>query len=272
MAQTVLITGARSGFGAALATAFADAGWNVAATMRTPEKAPAEFADRDGIFVTALDVTSPESISAAVAAATEHFGGDLDAVVNAAGYVVQGSVEEFTLDDLRAQFETNVIGTAAVIQGVLPGMRERKHGHIITFSSAAGVIGIPRMEAYVASKFAVEGMSEALSRSVAHFGIKVTTIEPGVFETELGEGATATRHPINAYDAANAQLPDMYDWTPGNLEEAAKAIVAVAGTEDAPLRLVVGHGLDDVRRFHRDRLAEWDRTESLTRPTLAAQG
>lgn len=150
-------------------------------------------------------------------------------------------------------------------------MREHGRGHIITFSSGAGVIGIPRMEAYVASKFAVEGMSEALSRSVAHLGIQVTTIEPGVFETDLGTSVATPRNPIGAYDAADAQLPDMYDWTPGNLEEAAKAIVSVTGSEDAPLRLVVGHGLDDVRRFQRDRLAEWDRTESITRRSLAAQ-
>ncbi|WP_025778262.1 SDR family NAD(P)-dependent oxidoreductase [Brevibacterium sp. VCM10] len=267
MAQTVLITGCRSGFGTALALAFADAGWNVAATMREPNRAPADLSDRDDIAVLRLDVTDTDSIAEAVAATQERFG-PLDAVVNAAGFVVQGTLEELALDDLRSQFETNVIGTAALVQAVLPGMRERRHGHILTFSSGAGLVGMPRIEAYAASKFAVEGMSESLQRSVDHLGVKVTIVEPGVFSTELGNSVVTPKNPVADYDPSAAQAADLYDWTPGDLAGAARAIASVAGESDAPLRLYVGHGLDDVRRHYRNRLDEWQSREDLTSTTL----
>jgi NAD(P)-dependent dehydrogenase (short-subunit alcohol dehydrogenase family) len=267
IAQSVLITGCRSGFGTALALAFADAGWNVAATMRDPNRAPAELTDRDDIAVLRLDVTDTESIAEAVAATEERFG-PIDALVNAAGFVVQGTIEELALDDLRTQFETHVIGTAAVLQAVLPGMRERRHGHVITFSSGAGLVGMPRIEAYSASKFAVERMSESLQRSVDHLGLKVTIVEPGVFSTELGNSVLTPKNPVDDYDPSAAQAAEIYDWAPGDLEGAARAIASIAGDSDAPLRLYVGHGLDDVRRHYQNRLDEWTSQEELISTTL----
>ncbi|MFF0668700.1 SDR family NAD(P)-dependent oxidoreductase [Streptomyces tendae] len=237
--------------------------------MHTPDRARTALRDHERILVAPLDVTDPASIAEAVAVAEQRFG-SVDVLVNAAGFVVQGTVEEITLDALRDQLENNVVGTAAVIQAILPGMRARGNGHIITFSSGAGLVGIPRMDAYAASKFAVEGLSESPARSVAHLGIEVTIIEPGVFETELGSSVVTPASPIEAYDPAAAQLPDPYDWAPGDLGAAARAVESIAGRPDAPLRLYVGHGLDEVRRHYGDRLKSWERTAQIQATTTSA--
>lgn len=269
MTQHVLITGASSGFGAALVGAFAQRGWRITATMRSLAKKPSEFDSLEGVSVVALDVTDEASIARAVEEA-EAKNGPIDALLNVAGYVVQGAVEEVSLADWRSQFETNVVGLVAVTQAVLPGMRERGRGRIINFSSGGGVIGVPRLAAYSASKSAVECLSEALTREVKHLGIQVTMVESGVFETELGSSAAAPRTPIDDYDAAAEQLPELYDWTPGDLEAAARAIVTITEAEDAPMRFYVGHGLDSVRRHYQERLDEWARWDELTNTTKKA--
>ena len=269
MPRHVLVTGASSGFGAALVRAYADRGWTITATMRDLGKKPAEFDSLDGVSVVSLDVTDETSIATAVEEA-EAENGPIDVLLNVAGYVVQGAVEEVPLAGWRAQFETNVVGLVAVTQAVLPGMRERRGGHIVNFSSGGGVIGVPRLAAYSASKFAVEGLTEALSREVKHLGIRVTMIEPGVFETELGSSASQPKNPIDAYDATAEHMADLYDWTPGDLDAAARAIVTISEVDDAPVRLYVGHGLDSVRRHYDERLAEWARYEELTNTTRKA--
>ncbi|GAA4553028.1 SDR family NAD(P)-dependent oxidoreductase [Amycolatopsis samaneae] len=269
MAKNVLVTGASSGFGEALVTEFAKSGWNVAATMRDPGKAPAGFSDLPNVLVRPLDVTDEASINEAVIAVESHFG-PIDVLLNVAGNVVQGTLEELSLEQVRAQLETNVVGLVAVAKALLPGMRQRGSGHIVNFSSGGGLIGVPRLDAYVASKFAVEGLSEALSRDVAHLGLKVSIVEPGVFATRLGDSAVQPARPLDAYAPAAEQLPGLYDWTPGDLQGAAEAIVAIAGQPDAPLRLYVGHGLDDVRRHYQDRLDGWAAYEHLTRRTLSS--
>ncbi|MGV9711462.1 SDR family NAD(P)-dependent oxidoreductase [Gordonia sp. NPDC003424] len=265
---TVLITGASSGFGAALVDAFAGAGRTVAATMRTPAKAPARFGDMDNVTVYPLDITDDDAVAATVTRIERDLG-PITVLLNVAGYVVQGTLEELGLDQLRAQLETNVVGLASVIKAVLPQMRSARRGHIINFSSGGGLIGVPRLDAYVASKFAVEGLSEALSRDLAHLGVQVTIVEPGVFQTGLGGSAVGPENPIADYDAASALLPDLYDWTPGNLDAAAAAIEEIADKPDAPLRLYVGHGLDDVQRHYRQRMDAWDQTAPITATTLS---
>lgn len=269
MPAHVLVTGASSGFGSALVDAYVDAGWNVTATMRNLAKQPERFDAMDAVTVAELDVTDEASVRDAVVTA-EAVHGPIDALLNVAGFTVQGALEEVTLDDVRSQLETNVIGVVATTQAVLPGMRARQKGHVVNFSSGGGIIGVPRLAAYSASKFAVEGLTEALAREVAPLGITVTIVEPGVFETALAESARSPENPIGDYDAAAAALPDLYDWTPGDLPSAARAIVSVTGSEKAPLRLYVGAGLDSVRRHYAERLAEWDRFEQLTDSTRRA--
>ena len=268
MPQNVLITGASSGFGEALVNAFADAGATVTATMRNLDKAPSSYAEREGVLVQYLDVTDEESVSAAVAAAEAAFG-PIDVLVNAAGYTQVGSAEELTLDEIRKLFDANFFGLVSTMKAVLPGMRQRGRGHIINFSSLAGVVGLPIVSAYSATKWAVEGYTEALSRDLAHLGVTFTIVEPGMFATNLGASASRPANPIDAYYSPDAAINrPWYDPAVGDLAKAAEAIVSVSGTENPPLRLYVGHALDDARRYATDRLDEWDRWRHLTDTTL----
>lgn len=268
MPKTVLITGSSSGFGEALVDAFAAAGWNVTATARNLSKFPAHFAHLPNVLVQRLDVTDERSVRESLAASKDRFGG-LDVLINAAGYTQVGSLEELSIDDIRKVFEANFFGLLTVTKDVLPGFREQGSGHIINFSSLAGAVGLPIVSSYSASKWAVEGYSEALSRETAHLGVKVTIIQPGLFATGLAESAGRPNHPIDAYwSPESAAGRPWYNQTLGNLKAAAQAIVSIAGSREAPLRLYVGHGLEDARHYTQERLDEWDRWEKLTETTL----
>lgn len=269
MSRTVVITGASSGFGAAIVDAFAADGWNVAATMRNLAKAPEHFATNERVLVQHLDVTDPDSIQRAVEEATSKFG-PVDAIVNAAGYTQLGTLEELSVDAVRDLFETNFFGLLAATKAVLPQMRERGSGHIINFSSLAGLTGLPGVSFYSASKWAVEGFSEGLSRDLEHLGVAVTIIEPGLFDTELGSSAKMVEHPVAAYHTEDsATRRQWFDPRQGSLPGAARAIVDVANSPQPPLRLFVGHGLEDVRGYTAERLRQWEQTEEITRGTLA---
>lgn len=173
MKQTVLITGASTGFGKAFAERFAAGGWNVIATMRTP--APLDHPD---IFVTALDVQDRASIDRAVAAGIERFGA-IDAVLNNAGYGLFGVFEETPREKIVEQLGVNLLGVMDVTRAVLPHMRSRRRGVIANVSSGAGVFTLPLISLYSASKFALEGFSESLAYELAPLGIVVKIIEPG---------------------------------------------------------------------------------------------
>ncbi|KFE71407.1 SDR family oxidoreductase [Hyalangium minutum] len=180
MKKTVLITGASSGFGKATAELFAARGWNVIATMRTPQELP-------GTFVTPLDVQKPETIRAAIDAGLTRFG-RIDAVVNNAGYGAFGVFELTPDEKVREQFEVNVFGVMNVVRAVLPHFRANKGGCIVNVSSGAGVFALPMISLYNASKFALEGFSESLSYELGALGIRVKIVEPGgVITTKFGE-------------------------------------------------------------------------------------
>ncbi len=183
MSQTVLITGASAGIGAATAARFADDGWNVVATMRDTGAA-GELAGRENVLVTALDVTDDDTITAAVAAAIDRFG-SIDVLVNNAGYAGYGAIEATPIDSIRRQFDTNVIGLLAVTKAVLPHLRAQGSGTIVNVSSPAGKIGFPLGTLYCGSKHAVEGMSEAMSYELAAAGIRMKIVEPGAIRTDF---------------------------------------------------------------------------------------
>lgn len=189
--RSVLITGSSSGIGAALARRFAERGWRVFATMRNPDgpggaRLREEAASRGWRLTTpALDVTSDASVAAAVAALLEETGGRLDVLVNNAGYYALGALEETTPDELRAQLETNVVGVLRVTRAVLPAMRARRDGSIVTLGSISGLVAVPMVGAYHASKWALEGMIETLRLELLPFGIRVVLIEPGPYASEL---------------------------------------------------------------------------------------
>lgn len=184
MTQTILITGASTGIGKATAKHFQAQGWNVVATMRKPEDG-AELASLDNLLVTRLDVTDPASIESAVAISTEKFGG-IDVLLNNAGYGAYGPLENFDMDRIRRQFDTNVIGLLEVTKAVLPQMRRKKSGTIVNISSIGGQMTFPLGTLYHGTKFAVEGMSEALHYELEAIGVKVKIVEPGMIATDFG--------------------------------------------------------------------------------------
>jgi NAD(P)-dependent dehydrogenase (short-subunit alcohol dehydrogenase family) len=189
--RTVLITGASSGIGLALARRFGERGWRVFASMRRPE-GPGGAALRDEaaargwrLTTPALDVTSDASVGAAVAALLQETSGRLDVLINNAGYYSLGALEETSPDELRAQLETNVVGVLRVTRAVLPAMRARRDGTIVTLGSISGLVAVPMVGAYHASKWALEGMIETLRLELLPFGVRVVLVEPGPHVSEL---------------------------------------------------------------------------------------
>ncbi|MEM9770314.1 MAG: SDR family oxidoreductase [Cyanobacteria bacterium P01_D01_bin.73] len=183
MSQTVLITGASTGIGRATAKWFQEKGWNVIATMRSPQK-ETELTQLDNILVTRLDVTDSESIHAAVAQGLERFG-KIDALINNAGYGAYGPLEAVPMENVRRQFDTNVIGLLEVTKSVLPHLRRQKSGTIVNISSIGGKVTFPLGQLYHGTKFAVEGISESLSYELAPIGINVKIVEPGAIATDF---------------------------------------------------------------------------------------
>jgi NAD(P)-dependent dehydrogenase (short-subunit alcohol dehydrogenase family) len=183
MTQTIFITGASSGIGKATAHYFHDRGWNVVATLRNPTQA-GDLADLPRVLVTRLDVTDGSSIAAAVDAAHARFGG-IDVLLNNAGYGAYGPLEAFDMEGIRRQFDTNVIGLLEVTKAVLPSMRAQGKGVIVNISSIGGRMTFPLGSLYHGTKFAVEGLSEALHYELEPLGIRVKIVEPGMIATDF---------------------------------------------------------------------------------------
>lgn len=183
MTQTIFITGASSGIGKATAQYFHDKGWNVVATLRDPAQA-GDLAALPRVLVTRLDVTNGASIAAAVDAAQARFGG-IDVLLNNAGYGAYGPLEAFDMEGIRRQFDTNVIGLLEVTKAVLPGMRAQGKGVIVNISSIGGRMTFPLGSLYHGTKFAVEGLSEALHYELESLGIRVKIVEPGMIATDF---------------------------------------------------------------------------------------
>ena len=185
----VLITGASSGIGRATAVHFARKGWRVYATMRRPEAA-AELRHQAlaagwSLATPALDVTDDGAVTRAVDAMLGDTGGRLDALINNAGYYAFGALEETSPEELRAQLDTNVVGVHRVTRAVLPAMRARRAGAIVTIGSISGKVALPLVGPYCASKWALEGMIESLRYELIPFGIRVALVEPGAYKTDL---------------------------------------------------------------------------------------
>ena len=183
MKKTLLITGASSGIGKAAARRFQAEGWNVIATMRSPER-EAELTALDGVLVTRLEVLDVASIGAAVDAGLNRFG-RIDALLNNAGYGAYGPLEATPLDKVRRQFDVNVMGVLATTQAVLPHLRRQRSGVIVNVSSIGGKITFPLGTLYHGTKFAVEGLSEALHYELLPLGIRVRIVEPGMVKTDF---------------------------------------------------------------------------------------
>ncbi len=245
MDKIIFITGVSSGFGRELAREAAAAGNTVIGTVRQQ----AQTAEVDSIlpgktFGYVLDVNHHDSVKEVISAVVNRFG-RLDVVVNNAGYGLMGAVEETSMEEARAQMETNFFGALAVTQAALPFMREAAQGHIIQFSSIAGLTGSPGLALYNASKHALEGMSEALYLEVKPLGIKVTIVEPGPFRTNWAGGSMHfTRHKIDAYNETSGKVIHMVSnisgSQPGDPLKGAQAVLKVIESPDPPLRLLLG--------------------------------
>ncbi|MCF0074312.1 SDR family oxidoreductase [Dyadobacter sp. CY261] len=256
MNKTILITGASSGIGKAAARHFAANGWNVVATMRSPER-ETELTGRDNILVTKLDVQSPETIESAIAAGIERFGA-IDAVVNNAGYGQYGVFEAITPEQVHAQFDVNVFGVMNTIRAILPHFRERKTGMIINISSGAGRFTLPLISLYNASKFALEGFSEALSFELSALNITVKIVEPGGTTTNFIKTSEEkfSAKPLPEYDEFLGAAFKMFDNLKGmqlaTAEEVAEVIYEAATDGTHTLRYLIGN--EDFKRRVNNRL------------------
>lgn len=271
--KTFLITGVSSGLGAAFADAALAAGHRVVGTLRNAEQA-ANFEAKAPSRARAvlLDVTDYDAIPAAVAEA-ERLAGPIDVLVNNAGYGHEGALEESSIDDLIRQFAANVFGAVAMMKGVLPGMRQRRSGRIVNVTSMGGFITMPGISYYCGSKFALEGISEALGKEVKPFGIHVTALAPGQFRTDWA-GRSMDRTPRSIADDDGVMDPirtarqAKSGKQPGDPAKAALALLKLIASDDPPVRLylgddaldLVGQKLDQIK----SEIADW---ETVSRST-----
>jgi len=244
VAKVWLITGASRGFGAEIAKAVLASGDALIATARNLGGL-AHLGSHDELLTVAVDVTSESQVRAAVEAALQRFG-RIDVVVNNAGYGLLGAVEESSGEEVEAIYRTNVFGVLNVIRAVLPGMRERRAGHIVNFSSLGGYHASPGWGIYCSTKFAVEGLSEALHAEVAPLGIHVTVVEPGYFRTDFLDGSSLgkTEREITDYAATVGRMREMAaarnHLQPGDPVKLAEALIELVHAPDPPLRLPLG--------------------------------
>ena len=241
MKQTVFITGASSGFGRETVKLFHQKGWNVVATMRSPD---GTFSDLDGVLVTRLDVTDKSSIASAIAAAVQRFGG-IDVLVNNAGYGTLGALEAASDAVIREQFEVNFFGLIEVTRAVLPGMRKRGAGVIVNVSSVGGRVTFPFCTLYHATKFAVEGLTESLQYELNPLGIRLKIVEPGGYKTNFA-GRSMGFYGVGGIDAYQAPfdkfMTQLEHWPMSeNIGEVADVIFEAATDGSEKLRYPVGH-------------------------------
>ena len=271
-AQTWFITGASSGFGHAFAEHAIAQGHRVVATARRIESlAPLVAQASDRVLAVALDVDVPGAAEAAVAEAVERFG-RIDVLINNAGYGVVGALEETPDAELRAIFDTNFFGAMAVTRAALPVLREQRGGAIVNISSLGGQLSFAGFSAYSATKFALEGASEALAQELAPFGVKVLIVEPGQFRTNLAGAGMRHMPRMAAYDdvvgGTREFVRDMHRTQAGDPREAAAAIERALSAERTPLRLQLGgDSVDAVRAHAQALLADMDAWEAVSRAT-----
>jgi NAD(P)-dependent dehydrogenase (short-subunit alcohol dehydrogenase family) len=248
-----LITGCSTGFGRELAKLVLERGWCAVVTARNPQQIQDIVAGTDGRgLALKLDVTDSAQVAKAVKKAEAVFG-KIDVLVNNAGYGYMAAVEEGEDDEVRAMFETNFFGLVEVTRAVLPGMRRRRSGHILNISSIGGFVGFPSSGYYNATKFAVEGLSEALAKEVEPLGIKVVIVEPGPFRTDwAGRSLKQTRNAIDDYAETAAKRRQAVSKGSGKQAgdpvRGAEAMIEAVESSHPPLRLILGRWALDTAR------------------------
>jgi NAD(P)-dependent dehydrogenase (short-subunit alcohol dehydrogenase family) len=271
---TWFVTGASRGLGAEIARAALAAGNDVVVAVRDPERVPADLKHSDRVHTVALDVTDKDTVPQAVEAAVDRFGG-IDVLVNNAGRGLLGALEEITDAEARSLFDLNVFGLIDVTRAVLPVMRKQGAGRLVHIGSRSGFEGEPGVSLYSASKFAVAGISEALSAEMAPFGVQSMVVEPGVFRTDFLDSSSLSvaANRIADYDDTPAHVT--LDWIDranhaqlGDPVKGAALIVEAASAEQPPTHLYLGRDtLDRIevkQRQIREDLAPWREKSAAT--------
>ena len=272
-AKTWFITGASRGFGREWAIGALERGDSVAATARDTaslDDLATRFGDR--LLPVSLDVTDRAEVFAAVARAHERFG-QLDVVVNNAGYGQFGMIEEVSEDEARDQIETNLFGALWVTQAALPLLRERGSGHILQVSSIGGISAFPNVGIYHASKWALEGISQSLAQEVAGFGIKVTLIEPGGFSTDWAGSSARHADRLPAYEDYHREVDEsraQRNAAQGDPAASTAAVLRIVDAPEPPLRVFFGEGpLGIAEADYQSRLDTWREWQPVS---VQAQG
>jgi NADP-dependent 3-hydroxy acid dehydrogenase YdfG len=271
-AKVWFITGTSRGFGRIWAQAALERGDKVAATARNV----ASIADlqqkySENVLTLELDVTKPEQVEKAVKQAHAHFG-RIDVLLNNAGYALVGTIEETNADDVRAQYETNILGTLSVIKAALPLMRQQGRGHILGVSSSLGHVTFPVVGYYCSSKWAFEAIHESLAAEIKQFGINVSIIEPGAYATEFGsQDSLKFTQGLDVYASFKEQfIGGMKTMEQGDPHATPQAIFRIVDAEQPPLRFILGsQGLSWIRGAYSERLATWEAWEEVSNAAQA---
>jgi len=264
MAKTIFITGASRGFGRVWAEAALKRGDNVIATARnlsTLDSLQQKYGS--SIFPIQLDVNNREDGIAAIQKGFHHFG-RLDVVINNAGYGLFGAIEEASEADARAQMETNFFGPLWITQAAIPIMRQQRSGHIIQVSSIGGLLTLPILGIYHASKFALEAFSESLSQEISQFGINVTIVEPGGYETDWLNGSSKKSNPINAYDRTKEYFNTVMGSQNFDPEHTGPAMLKLIDAENPPIRVLFGNVWPVVKTVYEERIKVWEQWLDLS--------
>lgn len=262
------ITGVSTGFGRELMTAALARGDSVMGTARNPDQAQEIEAWAPGrSFAAVLDVTDEYAVIDAVNRAASEFDG-IDVVVNNAGYGLMGAIEEASAAEVEQQFATNVFGPLHVMRAVMPHFRAKNGGHILNITSIGGLVGYPGWGIYNGSKFALEGLSTALAKEAAAFGVKVTAVEPSAFRTDwAGRSLKRASNTIAAYEHNTPRnwIDDLNGNQNGDPVRAAKAMLAVVDMDEPPAQLLLGSAaLDEAMATYEASLAEFREHADLT--------
>lgn len=265
------ITGGNKGLGAAMVKETLANGYQVVATARSVASAEQTLGTHPNLLILPLDITNDEQVQAAVAAATARFG-QIDVLVNNAGYGLLGYFEEMSAASIRQQIETNVFGTMNITRAVLPVMRAQGAGFVVVVSSTSGIKSVPGGSVYSASKFALEGWAEGMNIDLKPFGIRFMLLEPGAFRTDFANADMSMQMPdqqVPAYDEARTNLESIFKGMngkqAGNPAKLAKGLIKVVNSENPPVRLLISKGaIAAVDSYYKTRYAEFEQWQNVS--------
>jgi NAD(P)-dependent dehydrogenase (short-subunit alcohol dehydrogenase family) len=265
------ITGGNKGLGAAMVKEALANGHKVVASARSVERAEKTLDTHSNLLIVQLDITDDEQVQNAVAAAMERFG-QIDVLVNNAGYGLLGYFEEMSDESIRNQFETNVFGTMKITRAILPIMRQQGSGFVVVVSSTSGIKAVNGGSVYSASKFAVEGWAEGMNIDMKPFGIRFMLLEPGAFRTDFANEEASMQLPdlkVVAYEEGRQNLEKIFRQMNGNQAgdpaKLAKGLIKVVNTENPPVRLLISKGaIPAVDHYYKTRYAEFEKWQEVS--------